>query len=63
MANSSNSNDDKNQGDNNKSQPDPPKEELLSEKLKNVKLPGPNAQSIHRRGDSADFSEGKNRKS
>lgn len=54
MANSSNSNDKKSQGD---SQSEPTR----SERLKGVKLPDPNEGSTHRRGDSADFSEGKNK--
>jgi len=56
MANSSNSND-------KKSHPDSQGGQTRSERLKAVKLPNPNEQSTHRRGDSADFSEGENESS
>ena len=63
MANSSNSNDKKSQGG---SQSEPTRSEsepTRSERLKAVKLPDPNEPSTHRRGDSADFSEGENKNS
>jgi hypothetical protein len=61
MANSSNSNDKKSQGGSQSEQT--PSEQTRSEKVKEVKLPGPNERSTHRRGDSADFNEGENKNS